>query len=444
MHSRVLIVGTSPYDRQGPARAFESYFSDWERDNLIQIFTSPIMPKAGHCSKLYQVTDSQMLKRWFSKKNATGVIYKYEDLPNIDEVTKINKSDVSNPFVSKLYAIGKKKTPLTYLLRGILWRKKYWCTPKLVQFVDEFSPECIFLAFSDDYFILKIALHFAKRYDIPIVSCIGDDYYFVNSFYHTPLNYIYKKTYRKLVRTVFEHGGSAAYIGNKIRDKYNSEFNLNGETVYLASEITPHTFRRIDVKNPKILYCGNIRLGRNHSLNEIGKALASISQEYYLDVYSNEKDEIYYKELVENPNINYHEAIPYIQVMDKMSESDILVIVEGFDKADVDITRYSLSTKVADSLATGSSVLAVGSADTGAMDYISSILCTAICTNTDNLVDCIRNLITNEKFQRKNYDVAMKIVEENHRLKKSTKVFERVMSNAISNYKKENIIYVKR
>ena len=125
MHSKVLIVGTSPYDKQGPARAFESYFSDWEKNNLIQIFTSPIVPKAGHCSKLYQVTDSQMLKRWFSGKNKTGVIYKYEDLTSIDEPTRMNKGDVSNSFVSKLYKIGKKKTPLTYLLRGILWRQKY-------------------------------------------------------------------------------------------------------------------------------------------------------------------------------------------------------------------------------------------------------------------------------------------------------------------------------
>lgn len=301
MHSKVLIVGTSPYDKQGPARAFESYFSDWEKNNLIQIFTSPIVPKAGHCSKLYQVTDSQMLKRWFSGKNKTGVIYKYEDLTSIDEPTRMNKGDVSNSFVSKLYKIGKKKTPLTYLLRGILWRQKYWCTSELVQFVDEFTPDCIFLAFSDDYFILKIALFFARRYDIPIVSCIGDDYYFIESHSHSPLSYIYKKTYRKLVRTVFEHGGSAVYIGNKIRDKYNSEFELNGETVYLASEIKPHEFRKINVLNPKILYCGNIRLGRNHSLNEIGKALACINREYCLDIYSNEKDDAYYKELVDNP-----------------------------------------------------------------------------------------------------------------------------------------------
>lgn len=165
-------------------------------------------------------------------------------MSNINEPTEINKNDISNSLVSKLYSIGKKKTALTYLLRGILWRKKYWCTPEINDFVDQFKPECIFLAFSDDYFILQIALYFAERYDIPIISCIGDDYYFINNSKYSPLNYIYKKTYRKLVRSVFKHGGNAAYIGNKIRDKYNSEFNLNGKTVYLSSEIIPHEFKK--------------------------------------------------------------------------------------------------------------------------------------------------------------------------------------------------------
>lgn len=44
------------------------------------------------------------------------------------------------------------------------------------------------------------------------------------------------------------------YIGNKIRDKYNSEFSLNGETIYLTSDIKRREFRAIDQNNPKIIY----------------------------------------------------------------------------------------------------------------------------------------------------------------------------------------------
>ena len=39
-HPRVLIVGTVPYNKKSTSRAFESYFSGWERENLAQIFSN--------------------------------------------------------------------------------------------------------------------------------------------------------------------------------------------------------------------------------------------------------------------------------------------------------------------------------------------------------------------------------------------------------------------
>lgn len=439
MHPKILIVGTSPYDKQGPARAFESYFRNWERENLIQIFTSPIQPKAGHCSKLYQVTDSQILKRWFSSKIKTGVIYNYEELPSIDEPTQASQDKKSSLLISKLYEIGKNKTPFTYLLRGILWKHKYWCTSRMIEFVDEFKPECVFLAFSDDFFILRIALYFAEKYNIPIVSCIGDDYYFNKSAFKSPLNYIYKKAYKKLVRSVFRHGGSAAYIGDKIKDKYNKEFGITGGTVYLSSEIRRHEFKPINKTNPKIVYCGNIRLGRNHSLNDIGCALGRIDKNYVLDVYSSERDKTYYAELQDNDNVCFHGAVPYSKVMEIMRNSDILVVVEGFSKKDINITRYSLSTKVADSLATGGAVFAYGSIECGAIEYLQIINCAAVCTTRDKLDETLEELINNVQWQKNNYSVSEMVVEQHHTLKSSNAVFEDIVERTICEYKKMEI-----
>lgn len=434
MYSKVLIVGTSPYDKQGPARAFESYFKNWEKENLMQIFSSPKEPSAGHCSQLYQITDQQMLKRWFSSKVKTGKLYKFEQLIKNKKIEKKNKKKQSK-IINKLYMIGSKKFPLNYLLRGILWKKKFWCTTELIELVDNFKPECIFLAFSDDYFIPKIALYFAKRYDIPIVSCIGDDYYFNEKFSLSPFYWLYRITYKKLIRQIFSHGGSAAYIGDKIKNKYNKEFCLNGETVYLTSEIEPHKFRPINSKCPKITYCGNIRLGRNHSLNAIGKALGKLNSNYKLDVYSNEKDKKFFDELLKNPNIDFHGSIPYSKVMEVMENSDILVVVEGFLKKDIRVTRYSLSTKVADSLSTGGAVLAYGSIECGAIEYLKEIKCASVCTDESKLEETITNIINNIEEQKKNYEIALKTISLHHNLDKSTSVFENIVMDTIQTYK---------
>ena len=287
-HNRVIIVGTIPYNKNTSSRAFDAYFHNWEKKNMRQIFSNTKTPVKGHCGSLYQITDARLLKRWLHRIDEVGVIFEDKDLP--DDWDN-NDLEVGNGAVNALYKFGSKDSPLKYMLRGILWKNKYWNTEKLNTWLDEFRPECVFLAFSDDYFIPRIALSISEKYNLPIMSCIGDDYYFNERTSLSPFYHIYRKTYKKLIDKVFSRPGSAMYIGNKIRDKYNSEFGLNGETIYLTSDIKRREFREIDQNNPKIMYAGNVRLGRNDSLVDIGNALQKISKDYYVDVYSTEQNE---------------------------------------------------------------------------------------------------------------------------------------------------------
>lgn len=428
MDKRILIIGTSPYDVNTPARAFDSYFHFYNRELLVQFFSAPLIPKRGHCSSLYRITDYDILKKWLGSKDTKGKIF---------EQALISDSDISKPeskpsIVSKLYSIGHNKNSLLYLLRGILWRKKFWCEKELLEWADSFRPDCIFLAFSDDYFLLRIACYFSERYRIPIVSCIGDDYYFNYSFSLSPLYHIYKLSYRHLVRNVFKKPGSAIYIGNKIRDKYNSAFNLNGETVYLASQIERREFRPINKDNPRICYFGNIRLGRNKSLSDIANALHNINPAYRIDVYTNETDEKYLSVLKNNASCIVHGSIPYESVLDETSKSDLLLVVEGFKKKDVDISRYSLSTKVADSLASGVCVFAYGSLDCGAISYSLETGAISTCLSHSELTRELSRILFDIELQKQHYAKAIEVCKNNHTLINSCNIFENVIAETVA------------
>ncbi|MEH7159007.1 hypothetical protein [Neobacillus drentensis] len=436
MAPRVLIVGTVPFNKKSTSRAFESYFSNWESENLAQIFSNTKKPAKGHCSTLFQITDQRLVKKRLKHTLETGVIYYDKDLA--DEWSD-NTLEVNSSIFSKLYNWGSKKRPIVYLMRRLVWNKKYWCTEKLNKWLDEFNPECVFLSFSDDFFISEIALYVAERFNIPIVSSIGDDYYFNTKFSLSPFYYLYKLKYKKLIREVFKHPGSAIYIGDKIRDKYNQSFGLDGETVYLSSSIKRREFKEIDVQKPTISYFGNIRLGRNHSLNDIGYALGEVNPNYILNVYSNETDPSYFKVFNENKNISYHGSIPYSEVQSKTVQSDIVVVVEGFQKHDVDITRYSLSTKVADSLASGSNILVYGSMECGAIEYLKNIDSAAVCSQKEDLVDCIANLISNVEFQKRNYEMAAYFTQKHHNLLQSSEIFKGVVNKMVER-KNRNMI----
>lgn len=432
MHPKVLIVGTVPYNTKSTSRAFDAYFHYWEKENIAQIFSNTKRPCKGHCETLFQITDQRMLWRWIGRKVETGVVYRYNEL---DTEWKNDDLELGNAKVEAAYKLGGKHTPLTHLLRGILWRKRFWCTEKLNKWLDDFEPECVFLAFSDDYFIPRIAMYVAKRYCAPIVSCIGDDYYFNVEKTINPIYNLYKSTYRKLVKKVLRWNGSAIYISDKIRDKYNSGFGLNGKTVYLTSTIQRKSFSKINTESPVITYFGNIGMGRNNSLNDIGYALGKINPQYMLEVYSNEKDERIYSIFDDNKNVNYMGSVPYTHVQKRMAESDITIIVEGFAEKDINLSRYSLSTKAADALASGASIFVYGPRESGIIEYMQSTNAAMVCASKDKLVDSIKRLISDRELQERYYARAIEVTKKHHNLEVSCKTSEEVILKAIQHMK---------
>lgn len=438
MHPKVLIVGTVPYNEKSTSRAFDAYFHYWEKENIAQVFSNTKKPCKGHCKTLFQITDYRMLQKWMGKRIETGLIYHYADLP---QAWQDDDLEVGSARAEVAYKFGGKHTPLTHLLRGILWRKMFWCTDKLNQWLDEFKPECVFLAFSDDYFIPQIAMYVAKRYNIPIVSCIGDDYYFNEEQSFNPVYCLYKKTYKRLIDKVLAWPGSAIYISDKIRDKYNSEFGIDGKTVYLTSTVQRKPFSVINKEKPVITYFGNIGMGRNNSLNDIGYALGRINPQYILEVYSNEKDEQVYSVFKDNPNVKYMGSVPYAQVQKRMAESDITVIVEGFAEEDINLSRYSLSTKAADALASGAAILTYGSLESGIVEYMKSTNAAMVCTEQAKLVEDIKRLIADVELQKEYYDQAIVMTKKHHNLQASCETSESVVLKAIQNMKQVERIH---
>ena len=435
MHPRVLIVGTVPYNENTTSRAFAAYFGNWERDNLRQVFSDPRKPFKGHCSSLYQITDKQMLFRRLGKIKDTGVIYNYDDL--FDPSAPAEISGDNGGLIAALYKLGKNKTPLNRLARGFLWAEKYWNTQKFRDWLDEFSPECVFLAFSDDFFINEIALFVADRFNIPIMACVGDDYYFNDEKSLSPLYRVYRKKYKKLIDRVFSHPSSAIYISDKIRDKYNAAFSIEGETVYLNSSLDRKPFSVVDRASPKISYCGNVRLGRELSLVKIANALAKINDSYKIEVYTAEKDEKYLAPLKKCKNIAFMGEADYQTVKRVFKETDVALLVEGFDEKSVSLTRYSLSTKAADSVCSGCQIFAFGSKECGLIEYIASTGCAVVVTDESQLEKELYKLLTDEKLQKDLYDRSAVVAKQNHDLSVGYARVERLFEKLVGGDKHE-------
>ena len=429
-HPRVIIVQTTPYSTNSSSRTLDAYFHYWERDRVRQVFSRNWKPQKGHCGELFQITDANLLKRWLHRITDTGKVYKYEELEEQGSSEILEESAA----VARGYRIGKSHTPTIELFRGLLWRKKYWCTKEFTEWLDEYKPELVFYNFTYNLFLAKIAIYIAERYDIPTITAVADDYYF-NDIHDikslSPANQLFRIRYKELVRKLFAHKGSAVFGCDKIRDKYTSEFGINGKTIYYNSTVERRPFKPVNSDAPVFVYFGNLRIGRNKALLDIANTLQHISSDIKLKIFSNETERKYYQDLIDHPSVVWGGAIPYDQVKKEMAESDVYVVAESFSAEDVNFTRYSLSTKAADGLMSGMIVLGYGSLESGVISYLHDTGAAMVCTNFEELKDSIIRLITDQQLQRKLYDLSELISKENHTLKSSIKKFESVVETVL-------------
>ena len=435
MDIRTLIVGTVPYNTRGPSRAFESYFHGIDNEYLAQVFSNPAVPKKGHCKTLYQITDKKMLKRWLNHNEQVGKRYDIQNLDPMDSKTTKNCSK-EGIVEKKLYRFGAKHSPAAHLMRKILWKKSYWATNEFNSWLDEFNPQCVFISFSDEFFILDIALYVANKYDIPIVFTISDDYVFNDKFSISPLYHLYRSMYKRAVRNLLAHSKYGVYICDKIKEKYNSEFQLKGDTVYLTSTMSRKDFRPINLDKPIIRYFGNVMLDRYLSLVDIGNALQRINENYYIEVYASGLPEGAEKVLNGCKGIRLMQPISYSEVCVKTNEADLLIVVEGFTDYNIRSTRYSLSTKAADSMASGTNVFAYGSIECGLIDYLAKNNSCMVCTNKDKLDAELKRYLNDMQLQRMYYNHSKEVYEKNHSIDVSSEKTQMMIWTAVNEWKK--------
>jgi hypothetical protein len=370
---KILILGTVLFNQNNQSRAFESYFSSSEKIQLAQFFSNSQITQTSNVSTFFQITDLMLLKKWLGDKSDCGIT-KNDFLKK----NKLNKP--SNNFVGFLYSLGKIKLPFFRILRKILWKKKFWNNKKFIQWVENFKPDLLFLSFSDDFFLNEIALFLANHFHIPILSSISDDYYFNERFSLDPFYFLYRFLYKSLINQILAKYPHAIFIGDLIKKIYTEKFHLVSETIFLSSSWSTLDFQPINIhKQILLIYFGNLNLGRLENLIKISSFLSKNKIDFQFDIYSGSisKRE---KSLMNKSNLTFCGFLSYQDLSYIIKKYDFIVITENFKNKHITNTKYSISTKVADSLKSGKSLFIYGPKEAGAINYLFSENIEFICT----------------------------------------------------------------
>lgn len=375
----MLIISHNPmstYNNMG--KTLCSIFNGFSKEELCQLYIYPSIPDVDNCTSYYRMTDKDILKSYVSLK-VRGKEVK-PDLEN-HKLFDTNRD-------AKLYNNRRNKKPFRMLARDILWKFSAWYNKDIREWLDRENPDRIFVAPGEAKFIYNIAIKISKKYNIPIVTYICDDYFFIKKP-KVLLSCVSWYTLRKTIKNLMSHTIHIVTISDDINKLYSKYFNITATTIMtstgydMASDISVST-------NPQtIKYMGNIGCNRYVSLAEIGMALDEINREqdtnYRLKIYSSETDKSIISYFDGILSVEYCGFVTGEKYKENFYSSDILLHVEAFDNQSIDTVKYSISTKIADILSSGIPLFAYGPAEIASMKHLINNNCAVVANDKDEL-----------------------------------------------------------
>ena len=387
-YPKVLVISHNVFGRNvSMGKTLSTYFENWPKEKLCQIYFRAEVPTTHICEQYFRITDFDLLKDPFQADNRGDILTAADIEP--DRVT--SKNDYGH--ITALYQTGSKHKPWTYFARNTLWKLRSWENPKLDQWVRNCHPDVIFYAAGDYLFSYEIALHISKKYDIPLVVSIVDDYYFQRPSARGLLakwnTHQFRKTMEKLMGCV----KSAFYVHPVMERMYWQNFSTAGSVLYKNAPICQSAE---SVRTPlRIAYFGTLGLKRDIALTEIGRTIRRLvpDNSILLDVYSAEIRSDILKVMTKENGIRFHGQVSAEEVARIQEESNILVLAESTSPELTERLRCSLSTKVPEYLGSNRCLLAYGPAEAGSISYLLENKVGCVATNPQELEEKLREIL---------------------------------------------------
>lgn len=413
--TKVLIIGHNVLDRRTAfGKTLISFFESWGSENLAELYFHSEVPTVDIVSRYYRITDTDALKSIFqSRKKSVGRSF---DITQIDSKRDSSRTDTG--LKHKIYSFGRKRTSGIYIARNSVWRLSKWYSPELRAWIHDFAPDVIFFVAGDYAFAYDIAYTISRDFHVPIVTYCCDDFYINRMNPDSVLsNPVYNHLMKKVHRCI-SYSKSIVTICDKMTEAYKTLFDKPIYTVYTGSSTKGEPY----VDSEGIVYLGNLGLARHESLIDIGRALKRISEKtgenLHLDVYSSESRYEILRELTEENGIIFHGAVSSEEVKKIIAKSKLVIHVESFAPENVRKVEYSISTKIADLLASGRCIFAYGPKSAASFEYLAENDAACVVTDRNMLEKELESILTDRNKRKEIVKAAAHLAERNHEAKK--------------------------
>ena len=407
---KILLVSNLVLDRtSNMGKTFLAYFKDFMPGEIAQFYIYSEVPTDDSiCRDYYRFTDWNALRSTLDRKTC-GTVFRAED---IDRTRTDPRTDTG--MQTAVYRAGSRKTPLLHMMRNYIWEHSNWDSAQFMDWIAGFGPDAVFFASGDSLFMYKIAARIAEFFRIPLIVSAVDDFYVFNRNERQLFGKMYFRAFMNKVHETMDRAACLLPICDSMEREYRKLFHVPTHVLR-----TPVEERDLHLRKDaeQVSYIGNLDFNRYRQLIEIGRTLRRISSPGVpnrLDVYSQERNPEILKVMTEENGIRFHGAISSEEVDRVMADSRMVVHTESFDPVTAEIVKYSVSTKIPESLMNGPCLLAYGPEGIESIDYLKRNGAAYVITSPKDLERGLRTVLTDETVRNGIILRARELAHKNH------------------------------
>lgn len=395
---KVLIISHNPMStKHSIGKTLLSLFSEFKKEELCQLYIHTGLPEKDVCSSFFQVTDKDVLKGTLTR-NVHG-----KRVVAMGDSSENQNPHENDSIYSKFYLSHKKRNPDREMLRDLMWQLSPWYNEKLKKWIEEQKPTCIFAAIGSGKFLYEMALRISKDFSLPLFTYVCDDFYFMKA-QKSIMGMLWHGLLVKKTKALMEQTSLIVSICNEMSEHYSKEFGKPAKTVMTGTnyEVVGEIPRREKVQT--LRYFGKLSINRYKSMAEICREVDLINQEtgssFSIEIFCGGVDELIKKEFEGIKSAKFFDFISGEEFRTTFLSSDALIHIEAFDRASVDRVKYSVSTKIADSLASGIPLFAYAPQEVASMQHLIRNSCAIIVTRKKELRDKLMLLFNSSETRK--------------------------------------------
>ena len=373
-YPRTLIVGAYFSEETGSGTYLGRLFSNWPIDCVATVCGDTSSLDWNHCTRHYRVGDQEFKLqapfKWFYPSRVSGQI-----LPSTSDSTPKNLV-LSSMSVSRRMAKDIWHMLLRILGGGdsagdILYQVRP--SPKLILWAHDFNPEVIYGHFSSLNSLIFL-FRMQQALAIPLVLHFMDD--FPEALYRSGFASRYlRRNYLREFERLVHSAGVAIGICQEMAEEYQKRYCRKiislpmpvemkaYETLVRAQRVANQPFRLRDG--------GRVGWAIHDSIMDIALAVHKLRQvnvDVTFDIVTFQKDKVPIN-CLNLDGVTVQQPGPLTDLPRFQLEADLLVICYDFDAESFRQARYSMPSKMADCMASGTPILVYGPAGLPVVEY---------------------------------------------------------------------------